>query len=187
MTTVVVAGDDDEINQKVQDVFMGTNFRVYTNHDLIGVEVGGAVKNIIALGVGVIDGMCLGDNAKAAIITRGLAEITRLGVVMGACPETFAGLSGLGDLAATCYSEHSRNRKAGVAIGQGQPWNQVLEDMGMVVEGVYAVETTYKLAKDYDVEMPITEQLYHLLYEGRQTEEVIWALMTRSKTQEEPK
>lgn len=183
-TTIVLAGSDDDILQKVQDIFMSTYFRVYTNHDIIGVEVGGAVKNVIALGAGVCEGLGLGDNAKAALITRGLAEITRLGVAMGADTSTFAGLAGLGDLVVTCGSNHSRNRRAGIEIGKGRPWNQVLEDMGMVVEGVYATENTYKLAQKYNIEMPITEQIYYMLYEGRSPQDAIWALMTRSKTQE---
>jgi len=183
-TAIVVAGDDDKILNKVQDVFMNNFFRVYTNHDVIGVEIGGAVKNIIALGVGIAEGLQIGDNAEAALITRGLAEITRLGEAMGAKRDTFSGLAGLGDLVVTCNSDHSRNRRAGIEIGKGRPWNQVLEDMGMVVEGVYATENVYKLAQRYDVEMPITEQMYALLYEGRSPQEVIWFLMTRSKTKE---
>lgn len=181
---VVVAGDDDKILNKVQDVFMNNFFRVYTNHDVIGVEIGGAVKNIIALGVGIAEGLQIGDNAEAALITRGLSEISRLGIAMGAKAETFSGLAGLGDLVVTCNSDHSRNRRAGIEIGKGRPWNQVLEDMGMVVEGVYATENTYKLAQRYNVEMPITQQMYALLYEGRSPQEVIWFLMTRSKTKE---
>lgn len=183
-TTIVLAGENEPLLLKVQDVFMNTYFRVYTNQDMVGVEVGGAVKNVIALGAGVCDGLGLGDNAKAALITRGLAEITRLGVAMGADPATFSGLAGLGDLIVTCTSNHSRNRRAGIAIGKGQPWNQVLEDMGMVVEGVYATENTYKLAQKYQVEMPITQQIYCMLYEGRAPQDAMWALMTRSKTQE---
>ncbi|MEG1660886.1 MAG: NAD(P)H-dependent glycerol-3-phosphate dehydrogenase [Clostridiales bacterium] len=183
--TVVVAGGELSVLQLVQDVFMNNAFRVYTNNDIIGVEVGGAVKNIIALGAGIVDGLALGDNAKAALITRGLAEITRLGVAMGANPATFAGLAGIGDLVVTCTSRHSRNYRAGREIGLGRPWNQVVEDMCMVVEGVYATESTYKLAKRYHVEMPITQQVYELLYHGRSPREAMWALMTRARTQEE--
>ncbi|MGI5892239.1 MAG: NAD(P)H-dependent glycerol-3-phosphate dehydrogenase [Bacillota bacterium] len=183
-TAIVLAGTDNKLLQKVQDVFMNNKFRVYTNNDVIGVEIGGAVKNVIALGAGIIEGLGLGDNAKAALITRGLVEIIRLGTAMGAQKETFTGLAGLGDLIVTCGSVHSRNFRAGKEIGKGRPWNQVLEDMGMVVEGVYATENTYKLAKKYNVEMPITEQMYALLYEGRSPQDAMWALLTRSKTQE---
>ena len=147
-------------------------------------EIGGAVKNVIALGAGIIDGLEKGDNAKAALMTRGLAEIVRLGTAMGAVPATFSGLSGLGDLIVTCTSYHSRNYRAGREIGKGRPWNQVVEDMNMVVEGVYATEVTYKIAQRYHIEMPITEQIYHLLYDGRSPKEAMWALMTRSKTAE---
>ena len=180
-TTVVVAGLDLSMCHKVQDVFMNNVFRVYTNQDLVGVEIGGAVKNIIALGVGIIEGLDLGDNAKAALITRGLAEIMRLGVALGADPTTFAGLAGVGDLVVTCTSHHSRNFRAGIEIGKGRPWNQVVEEMCMVVEGVFATESTFKLAKRHGVDMPITEQIYYLLYEGRTPHEAMWALMTRSK------
>jgi glycerol-3-phosphate dehydrogenase (NAD(P)+) len=180
-TTVVVAGPDLAVCHKVQDVFMNNVFRVYTNTDLVGVEIGGAVKNIIALGVGIIEGLDLGDNAKAALLTRGLAEIMRLGVALGANPTTFAGLAGVGDLVVTCNSRHSRNFRAGVEIGKGRPWNQVVEEMCMVVEGVFATESTYKLARKHGIEMPIVEQVYYLLYEGRTPQEAMWSLMTRSK------
>ena len=184
-TTVVVAGSDLAVCRTAQDVFMNNDFRVYINQDLVGVEIGGAVKNIIALGVGVIEGLGLGDNAKAALITRGLAEIIRLGVALGADPTTFAGLAGVGDLVVTCTSHHSRNFRAGIEIGKGRPWNQVVEEMCMVVEGVFATESTYKLARKHGVDMPITEQIYYLLYEGRKPKDAMWALMTRSKTSEE--
>jgi glycerol-3-phosphate dehydrogenase (NAD(P)+) len=181
-TTVVVAGSDLPVCHQVQDIFMNNDFRVYTNTDLVGVEIGGAVKNVIALGVGVIDGLGLGDNAKAALQTRGLAEIMRLGVALGADATTFAGLAGMGDLVGTCNSKHSRNFKAGIEIGKGRPWNQVVEEMCMVVEGVFATESTYKLARKHNIEMPITEQMYYLLYDGRKPQEAMWSLMTRSKT-----
>ena len=183
-TTIVLAGKDDALLGKVQDIFMSNHFRVYTNHDIVGVEIGGAVKNVIAIATGVAQGLGLGDNAQAALITRGLTEITRLGVAMGAEADTFSGLAGLGDLVVTCGSRHSRNRRAGIEIGKGRPWNQVLEDMGMVVEGVYATENTHKLAQQYGVEMPITEQVYCMLYEGRSPKEAMWSLMTRAKTKE---
>jgi glycerol-3-phosphate dehydrogenase (NAD(P)+) len=179
--TVVVAGPDAAVCQKAQDVFMNNDFRVYNNQDLVGVEIGGAVKNVIALGVGITEGLDLGDNAKAALLTRGLAEIIRLGAALGANPTTFAGLAGVGDLVVTCNSRHSRNFRAGIEIGKGRPWNQVVEEMCMVVEGVFATESTYKLAKKHKVDMPITEQMYYLLYKGRTPQEAMWSLMTRSK------
>ena len=183
-TTVTVSGPDLAVCHQVQDIFMNNHFRVYTNKDLIGVEIGGAVKNIIAMSVGMAHGMGLGDNAKAALVTRGLTEITRLGMALGAEATTFSGLSGIGDLFVTCASQHSRNFKAGEQIGKGRPWNQVVEEMCMVVEGVFAAESTYHLAQKYGVEMPITEQVYAILYEGRLPKEALWSLMTRSKTEE---
>jgi glycerol-3-phosphate dehydrogenase (NAD(P)+) len=184
-TTVVIAGQNIEHLQKAQDVFMNNSFRVYPNTDQIGVEVGGAVKNIIGLGAGIIDGLNQGDNAKAALITRGLAEMKRLGMAMGAESATFLGLAGVGDLIATCTSIHSRNFRAGQEIGRGKPWHQVLEETSMVVEGVFAAESTYKLAKKLDVDMPITEQIYHLLYDNRSPQESMQELMTRARTKEE--
>ncbi|MCL2678235.1 MAG: NAD(P)H-dependent glycerol-3-phosphate dehydrogenase [Clostridiales bacterium] len=183
-TTIAAASEDLSYSVLVQDIFMNSYLRVYTNKDVAGVEIGGAVKNVIALGTGISDGLGLGDNAKAALITRGLAEITRLGVAMGACRETFSGLAGVGDLFVTCDSMHSRNRRAGIEIGRGRPWNQVLEDMGMVVEGVYATENAYKLAQKHGMEMPITEQIYNVLYEGRLPKDALWYLLSRSKTGE---
>ena len=184
-TTVVIAGDDAALLQEAQDVFMNDSFRVYQNTDQIGVEVGGAVKNIIALGAGILEGLELGDNARAALMTRGLAETKRLGVAMGAKAETFSGLAGLGDLIVTCTSTHSRNFRAGWEIGRGKPWHQVVEETSMVVEGVYATQATYKLAQKHQVVMPITEQLYKSLYENGSLQEAMRALMTRAKTAEE--
>jgi glycerol-3-phosphate dehydrogenase (NAD(P)+) len=184
-TTVTVSGFDEAVSQRVQDIFMSNYFRVYTNKDLIGVDLGGPVKNINDLAVGIAHGMGMGDNAKAALVTRGLAEITRLGMALGAEQSTFSGLSGVGDLFVTCASQHSRNFKAGEKIGKGRPWNQVVEEMCMVVEGVFAAETTYNLARKHGVEMPITEQVYNILYEGRLPKEALWSLMARSKTIEE--
>ncbi len=183
-TAIVLAGKDNDMLLKVQDIFMNNKFRVYTNSDIIGVEIGGAVKNVIALGAGIIEGLGLGDNSKAALITRGLAEIIRLGEAMGAKKETFSGLAGLGDLVVTAGSRHSRNFRAGTLIGQGNPWKEVLQQIGMVVEGVYSTENTYKLAQKYQVEMPITEQMYAILYEDKSPEEAMWALLTRSKKDE---
>ena len=182
LADVTAALDLWEIGWAVYDA-VGPNPLVSACHEA-GVEIGGAVKNVIAIATGVAQGLGLGDNAQAALITRGLTEITRLGVSMGAEADTFSGLAGLGDLVVTCGSRHSRNRRAGIEIGKGRPWNQVLEDMGMVVEGVYATENTYKLAQQYGVEMPITEQVYYMLYEGRSPKEAMWSLMTRAKTQE---
>ena len=155
-----------EAAEKVQDLFMNQHFRVYTNPDLIGVEIGGALKNIIALAAGISDGLGYGDNAKAALITRGLAEISRLGTKMGANPLTFSGLTGIGDLIVTCTSLHSRNWKAGNMLGKGQNLDDVLENMGMVVEGVRTTKAAHQLAEKYDSSMPITEVLYEILFSG---------------------
>ncbi|MGI6361146.1 MAG: NAD(P)H-dependent glycerol-3-phosphate dehydrogenase [Bacillota bacterium] len=183
-TTIVCAGDDADLLPQVQDVFMNEMFRVYTNSDIIGVEIGGSLKNIIALGAGVIEGLGLGDNAKAALVTRGLVEITRLGEALGAQRETFFGLAGLGDLVVTAGSRHSRNFRAGIRIGEGIPWPQVLEEMGMVVEGVYATENAYKLAAKHQIRMPITQEIHAMLYDNRAPKEAMFNLMTRSKSWE---
>jgi glycerol-3-phosphate dehydrogenase (NAD(P)+) len=183
-TTVVTAGEDEEVLYLVQEAFMNAVFRVYINYDLPGVEIAGAVKNVIALATGVSDGLDLGDNARAALITRGLAEITRLGLAMGAQSATFSGLAGVGDLIVTCGSYHSRNRRAGIEIGKGRLREDVLSEMGMVVEGVYATENAYKLAQKYQVDMPITEQINLLLQHVVSPRECMHALMNRSKTAE---
>ena len=184
-TLVVVAGAPLPILQQVQRVFSNSYFRVYTNTDLIGVEVGGAVKNVIALCAGVLDGLGLGDNAKAALMTRGLAEISRLGVAMGAKAATFSGLAGMGDLIVTCTSRHSRNYRAGVRIGQGVPCQQVVQEMGMVVEGVYATECVRKLSRVYHVDVPICDKCYQVLYEGEDPRSAMLELMSRSYRSEE--
>ena len=183
-TLVCVAGPQPEKLHIIQDVFMNSSFRVYTNDDIIGVEVSGAIKNIIAMACGVSDGQQQGDNAKAALITRGLAEIQRLGVAMGADPATFAGLAGVGDLVVTCNSLHSRNYRAGLEIGRGRKWRDVVQSMNMVVEGVYAVDCAHRLARQYQVSMPITEQMYLLLYEDQDPSLSLHALMSRQRTQE---
>ncbi|MFD0958800.1 NAD(P)H-dependent glycerol-3-phosphate dehydrogenase [Paenibacillus chungangensis] len=183
-TTVVVASEDIVKAEKAQDAFMNSDFRVYTNKDLIGVEVAGAIKNIIALGAGLIDGLQFGDNAKAALITRGLAEIGRLGAAMGANPLTFAGLAGVGDLVVTCTSKHSRNWRAGYMLADGTPLSEVLDKMGMVVEGVKTTKAAYSLAQQYEVDMPITTQLYEVLFQGKQPREAVSHLMGRVKTHE---
>lgn len=160
---------------------MNDVFRVYTGDDIIGVELGGALKNVIALCAGVSDGMGFGDNTKAALMTRGLAEITRLGVAMGAQRETFAGLSGAGDLIVTCTSMHSRNRRAGILLGQGKSLDDTLKEVHMVVEGVNTATAAYRLSQKYGVEMPITEAAYCVLYEGKSPREAVYDLMKRDK------
>ncbi|TJY44360.1 NAD(P)H-dependent glycerol-3-phosphate dehydrogenase [Cohnella pontilimi] len=184
-TTVVVASKDSACAEAAQDFFMNeAYFRVYTNPDLIGVETAGAVKNIIALGAGLSDGLGFGDNAKAALITRGLAEIARLGSAMGANPLTFAGLAGVGDLIVTCTSPHSRNWRAGSMLAKGLPLAEVLERMGMVVEGVRSTKAVHELAAHYGVEMPITEQLFSVLFEGKSPEQAVGDLMGRVRRHE---
>lgn len=183
-TTVTAACENNDSAERVQDLFMNQYFRVYTNTDVIGVEVGGALKNIIALAVGITDGLGLGDNAKAAIMTRGLAEIARLGVKMGATPLTFSGLTGVGDLIVTCTSQHSRNWRAGNMLGKGKSLDEVLEEMGMVVEGIRTTKAAHQMAKAYDVPMPITEALYGVLFENIPTEEAVGHLMGRMKKNE---
>lgn len=184
-TAVCVAGNNADACKLAQDVFISPCFRVYTNDDIIGVEIGGAVKNIIAMGSGIVDGLELGDNAKAALMTRGLAEMKRLGCAMGANAATFAGLTGVGDLIVTCTSLHSRNYRAGREIGRGKLWRQVVAETNMVVEGVYATEHAYALAQRYQVEMPITEQMYRILYQDRSPRDAILTLMTRERTEED--
>jgi glycerol-3-phosphate dehydrogenase (NAD(P)+) len=183
-TTVTVSSKDMKSAEKIQDLFINNNFRVYTNPDLIGVEIGGALKNIIALAAGISDGLGYGDNAKAALITRGLAEIARLGVKMGASPLTFSGLTGIGDLIVTCTSVHSRNWRAGNLLGRGQNLEEVLENMGMVVEGVRTTKAAYQLAEKYDVNMPITNALYNILFNGVNPKDAVDNLMSRQKTHE---
>lgn len=183
-TTVTAASDHLSTAEYVQDLFMNQYLRVYTNTDVIGVELGGALKNVIGLAAGIVDGLGYGDNAKAALITRGLAEISRLGVKMGAQPLTFSGLTGLGDLIATCTSVHSRNWRAGNLLGQGHSLEEVLKMVGMVVEGVRTTKAAYQLSKKYDVPMPITEALYQVLFEGQQPKEAVDQLMLRMKKHE---
>lgn len=183
-TTVVVASKSKETAEYVQDVFFAENFRVYTSQDVIGVELGGALKNIIALGAGISDGMDFGDNAKAALMTRGIAEISRLGVAMGADVHTFSGLSGVGDLIVTCTSMHSRNRRCGIAIGEGKGVKEAVDSVGMVVEGMYTAEAAYELAKKYDVEMPIVEGIYEIISKNVSPKEIVKQLMLRDKKME---
>jgi glycerol-3-phosphate dehydrogenase (NAD(P)+) len=183
-TTTVIAARKRLVAEFLQDIFMTSTFRVYTNPDIVGVEIGGALKNIIALGAGIADGLQFGDNSKAALMTRGLAEITRLGMAMGARPLTFAGLSGLGDLVVTCTSMHSRNRRAGIEIGRGKTMEEVVAGTGMVVEGIRTTQAAYHLAQKFGVEMPITEQIYKILYERKDPREAVVDLMLRGKTHE---
>ena len=183
-TTVTAACENLQAAEKVQDLFMSQYFRVYTNDDVIGVEIGGALKNVIALAAGITDGLQYGDNAKAALITRGLAEISRLGVKMGGQPATFAGLSGMGDLIVTCTSVHSRNWRAGNMLGKGMKLAEVLENMGMVVEGVRTTKAAHQLAEKYNVPMPITEQLYELLFADKTPKDAVDSLMIRDKKSE---
>lgn len=183
-TTITAACTDLKDAQLVQELFSNRVFRVYTNDDVVGVELGGALKNIIALAGGLTDGLKYGDNAKAALMTRGLAEITRLGVKLGANPLTFAGLSGLGDLIVTCTSVHSRNWRAGNMLGQGKNLDEILENMGMVVEGVRTTQAAYELSQKLQVDMPITHSLYEILFENKQPKDVVEALMNRDLTKE---
>lgn len=183
-TTVTAACKNLAAAKKVQDLFMNQYFRVYTNDDVIGVEIGGALKNVIALAAGITDGLDYGDNAKAALITRGLAEITRLGVKMGGNPFTFSGLTGMGDLIVTCTSVHSRNWRAGHLLGKGMKLQQVLDEMGMVVEGVRTTKAAHQLAEKYDVAMPITAELFDVLFTDKSPKVAVDKLMIRTKKQE---
>lgn len=180
----VAAADDLETAKEVQDVFMNPAFRVYVNDDVAGVEIGGALKNVIALAAGCSDGLGYGDNAKAALMTRGIAEIARLGVAMGAKSETFAGLAGLGDLIVTCTSMHSRNRRAGILLGQGVSLDDTLNEIQAVVEGVGTTKTAYELSQKYNVEMPIVAEMYKFIFEGKPGREAVNDLMRRDKTAE---
>lgn len=183
-TTLVATSKDMKKAEEVQDLFMTENFRVYTNDDLIGVEIGGAVKNIIALAAGVVDGLGYGDNTKAALMTRGMKEIARVGISLGGKMDTFYGLTGMGDLIVTCTSMHSRNRRAGILIGQGKSLEEAQQEVGMVVEGVKACKAFYELIKKTGISMPITEALYKALFEAKNPREAISELMVRDKTSE---
>lgn len=183
-TSVTVASKNEENAKLAQTLFINDMFRVYTSTDSLGVELGGALKNIIALGAGISDGLGYGDNAKAALITRGLAEITRLATSLGANPLSFLGLSGVGDLIVTCTSVHSRNWRAGNLLGKNHKLHDVLEQMGMVVEGVRTVKAAYEFAKKQNVEMPITAGIYKILYEDMNPKTVVEQLMNRSKRDE---
>ena len=180
-TTCVVSARRKDTAEYLQNVFMAPAFRVYTSSDLQGVELGGALKNVIALAAGTADGLGCGDNTKAALITRGMAEIARLGIAMGSRPDTFYGLSGMGDLIVTCASVHSRNRKAGYLMGKGKTMQEAMDEVKMVVEGVYSAKAGKALAEQYGVEMPIIEQVNRVLFEGKTPADAVMDLMVRDK------
>ncbi|OFO38725.1 NAD(P)H-dependent glycerol-3-phosphate dehydrogenase [Staphylococcus sp. HMSC070D05] len=183
-TTVAASSKDEHISKLIQDLFMNDYLRVYTNNDLIGVELGGALKNIIAVASGIVAGMGYGDNAKAALMTRGLAEISRLGEKLGAVPMTFLGLGGIGDLIVTCTSTHSRNYTLGYKLGKGKTTEEALNEMNMVVEGIYTTNSVYHLAKAQNVDMPITNALYKVLFEDKPVKDSVKDLMGRDKKAE---
>ena len=183
-TTVAASSKDERISKLIQDLFMNDYLRVYTNNDLIGVELGGALKNIIAVASGIVAGMGYGDNAKAALMTRGLAEISRLGEKLGADPMTFLGLGGIGDLIVTCTSTHSRNYTLGYKLGKGKTTEEALNEMNMVVEGIYTTNSVYHLAKAQNVDMPITNALYKVLFEDKPVKDSVKDLMGRDKKAE---
>lgn len=183
-TTIVAASIKKEYSEHIQEVFNSKTLRVYTNDDVKGVEIGGALKNVIAIASGISDGLGYGDNTKAALMNRGIIEISRLANKIGANKITFLGLSGIGDLIVTCTSMHSRNRRAGILIGQGKTVDEAVKEVGMVVEGIYTTEAAYKLSKKYNVEMPIVEELYNIIYKGKKARESVDRLMSRDKKDE---
>jgi glycerol-3-phosphate dehydrogenase (NAD(P)+) len=183
-TAIVAASDDIEAAAFIQESLMHSTLRIYTNSDVVGVELGGALKNIIALAGGICDGLGLGDNTKAALMTRGIAEISRLGLAMGGKLDTFMGLSGIGDLIVTCTSMHSRNRRFGILVGKGVPIASALQQIGMTVEGYHATKLAYRLSQKFNIEMPIVDQLYKILYENASIQKSIETLMKRPKIHE---
>ena len=183
-TVLVVASEYDVVLKMIQDTFMSDRMRIYTSRDVKGVELGGALKNIIAFCAGVAAGIGLGDNTFAALITRGLAELSRLGVALGGQKETLYGLSGLGDLIVTCLSEHSRNRKAGKLIGQGKSLDETKKEVGMTIESIDNIEVAYELGKLHNIEMPIVEAVYGILYKGLKPEDAVKILMNRARKSE---
>lgn len=183
-TTVVAAAPTESRAQQIQTAFMTNRLRVYVNTDVIGVEIGGAAKNVLAIAAGISDGIDYGDNAKAALVTRGIAEMRRLGLVMGAKSQTFAGLTGIGDLVVTCMSQHSRNRYFGEQIGKGKTLQEIRAEMDMVAEGVRTTRSIHALAQRHEVEMPITEAVYTILFDEEPPREVVNRLMTRSAKRE---
>ena len=180
-TTCVVSAHNKELTLYLQNIFMNPSFRVYTSPDMLGVEIGGALKNVIALAAGIADGLNYGDNTKAALITRGIKEISTLGVAMGGEQSTFYGLTGLGDLIVTCASMHSRNRRAGILLGQGKTLDEAIKEVNMVVEGVYSAKSALMAAKKYNVEIPIIEQVNAVLFENKNAAEAVNELMIRDK------
>ena len=183
-TTVVAGAKKRKVAESIQDIFMNSVFRVYTSPDVLGMELGGSLKNVIALAAGMADGLGYGDNTKAALITRGMFEMSKLATTMGAKAETLNGLTGIGDLIVTCESRHSRNRKAGMLIGQGYTMQQAMDEVKMVVEGVYSAKAAIALAKKYDVEMPIIEEVNRVLFEDKPAKEAVNELMLRDKKME---
>ncbi|WP_458407727.1 NAD(P)H-dependent glycerol-3-phosphate dehydrogenase [Anaerotignum sp.] len=184
-TTCLITCENEAVAKIVQEEFANARFRLYTNTDMVGVEIGAALKNVMALAAGMSDGLGFGDNTKAALMTRGMAEMKRLGIAMGGKPETFAGLSGIGDLIVTCTSMHSRNRRAGILLGQGKTLQETLDEVKMVVEGVNTVQAACALAEKYNVSMPITQAIYGVLFEGDNVQEAVNNLMTREYKSEE--
>ena len=184
-TGCLAASEDKALAELVQDAFMSEAFRIYTSPDAAGAELGAALKNVIALCAGVTDGLGCGDNTKAMLMTRGLTEMARLGISLGANKDTFAGLAGVGDLIVTCTSMHSRNRRAGILIGQGKSVDEAMKEVGAVVEGYYAAEAAYQLSQRQGVDMPITTAAYQVLYEGRSAAEVVKELLSRRKKAEQ--
>ncbi|BEO89628.1 NAD(P)H-dependent glycerol-3-phosphate dehydrogenase [Fusobacterium animalis] len=180
-TTCVISAHNKELTLYLQNIFMNPSFRVYTSPDMLGVEIGGALKNVIALAAGIADGLNYGDNTKAALITRGIKEISSLGVAMGGEQSTFYGLTGLGDLIVTCASMHSRNRRAGILLGQGKTLDEAIKEVNMVVEGVYSAKSALMAAKKYNVEIPIIEQVNAVLFENKNAAEAVNELMIRDK------
>ena len=178
-TTIVAGAQTKEYALYLQEIFMSPVFRVYISPDMLGMQIGAALKNVVALAAGIADGLGYGDNTKAALITRGIAEITRLGVKMGGSPETFAGLTGIGDLIVTCASMHSRNRRAGILIGKGASASEAMEEVGQVVEGVFSAKAARALAEKYGVDMPIITQVCRVLFEGADPSEAVQSLMMR--------
>lgn len=183
-TTCVIGAEDKQTAKRLQEIFMNDVFRVYINPDIIGIELGASLKNVIALAAGMLDGLNYGDNTKAALITRGIAEISRLGIAMGGQPETFFGLTGIGDLIVTCASIHSRNRKAGILIGQGKTMQESMDEVKMVVEGVYSAKAALKLSKKYNIEMPIVEQVNEVLFNNKNPKLAVNEVMNRDKKTE---
>ena len=183
-TTIVVGAKNKETAEYIQNIFMSEVFRVYISPDVLGIELGAALKNVVALAAGIADGLGYGDNTKAALITRGITEIARLGMAMGGKFETFCGLSGIGDLIVTCASMHSRNRRAGILLGQGKTMDEAMSEVKMVVEGVYSAKAALGLARKYDVQIPIIEQVNQVLFENKPASETMKELMTRDKKSE---